>query len=52
MNSPNVSQVTISNVAQQIPKITLGGRIKACTIIGANAFDDTAIQTLYMMFSP
>ena len=37
MNSTNGSQVTISNIAQKILKITLGDRIKLCKIIGCNS---------------
>ena len=31
------TKVTVSNIAPKIPKITLGGRMKACTIIGCRS---------------
>ena len=40
VNSTNFcksSQVTVSNIAQQIPKITLVSIMKACTILGCNS---------------
>ena len=43
------SHVTISNIT---PKMTLGGREKACKIIGCNSeyFWDTAIQTFCFIY--
>ena len=37
VNSTNGSQVTVSNIAQKIPKITLFSIMKACQILGCNS---------------
>ena len=37
VNSTNGSQVTVSNIAQKIPKITLVSIMKACKILGCNS---------------
>ena len=37
VNSTNGSQVSVSNIAQKIPKITLVSIMKACQILGCNS---------------
>ena len=51
VNSTNFyksSQVSASNIAQQIPKITLVSIMKACQILGKNAIQNRKFERLYL----